>query len=480
MNINRRNFLKTSLVSGGLALSGLDAFAHSNGEIEAAIKNNQLKAKNRKQLFNMCGYAAPAIPEVRIGYIGLGSRGSWAVNRMLNMQQVEITALCDLREKAVKNNQESLKNKNRRAAKEYYGNEYAWKQLCEQEDIDLIYIVSPWEWHTPMALYAMECGKHVAIEVPAAVTMEECWQLVETSERTRRHCIQLENCCYDFFEILTVNMAQKGLFGEVIHTEGAYIHDLLRDMFGRPPRFKGDYEQWRWRGNLEHGNPYPTHGLGPVCWVLDVNRGDKMEYLTSMSSDDFMLKKWAETLSKENDYYKPMAQKNYRGNMNISVIKTHKGKTIMLQHDTSSPRPYSRIHLVSGTKGFAQKYPEPGRITFGHEYINEAELKELEEKYTPEMVKHIADVAKVIGGHGGMDFIMDWRMIDCLRNGLPQDMDVYDAALWSSMTPLSIWSAANKSNSIEVPDFTGGNWKTNKPVDLTLRGGGNTGVHPRL
>ena len=341
--------------------------------------------------------------------------------------------------------------------------------MCEQDDIDLVYIATPWKWHTPIAVYAMECGKHVAVEVPAAGTLEDCWQLVETSERTKKHCMQLENCCYDFFEILTVNMVQKGLFGEVIHGEGAYIHELLSGMFGEP-----QWPTWRWDENHKIGNPYPTHG--PVCWAMNINRGDKMEYMTSMSTDDFLMEAKAKELAAQNDYYKPMAAMKYRGNMNTSTVRTAKGKTIMIQHDVSTPHPYDRLHVLTGTKGSCHKFPEPGKIAFGDNFVSEEKMRELEVQYTPEMVKHIADVAKVIGGHGGMDFIMDWRMIDCLRNGLPLDMDVYDAATWCSITPLSYWSVANRSNSIDVPDFTCGAWITNKPVDLTLRGGGNTGV----
>lgn len=470
MSINRRNFLKGSLFGTGAMVSAF-AGATSFEDIEKSIKRGIDKGRSKKPLFNMCWYAASPISVVRIGYIGLGSRGNWAVNRMLNIDDIEIIALCDIDEKAVNKCQQSLKDLNKQPAKEYYRSEDAWKKLCEQDDIDLIYIATPWKWHVPMTLYAMECGKHVAVEVPAATTLEDCWKLVETSERTKKHCMQLENCCYDFFEILTVNMAQKGLFGEIIHGEGAYIHDLLRGMFGEP-----NYPGWRWDENHKSGNMYPTHGLGPVCSAMNINRGDKMEYLTSMSTDDFMMKDMAKQLAQENDYYKPMAQMEYRGNMNISTIRTNKGKTIMLQHDVSSPRPYSRIHLLSGSKAFALKYPEPGKIAFGHEFISDEKMKELEDQYTPEMVKHIADIAKVIGGHGGMDFIMDWRMIDCLRNGLPLDMDVYDAAAWSCITPLSMWSVINRSNSIDIPDFTRGAWKNNAPVDLTIRGGGNTNI----
>ncbi|MDL2255200.1 Gfo/Idh/MocA family oxidoreductase [Parabacteroides sp. OttesenSCG-928-K15] len=475
MKIERREFLKASLLGAGALLTGITGYA-SVREAGEAISHAQQKGNTRKQLFNMCGFAAPPIPTVRVGYVGIGSRGSGAVNRMMHIKNAEVTALCDIREEQVKKNQETLQKNNRRPAKEYYGDDKVWKKMCEQEDIDLIYIATSWDWHTPIAVYAMECGKHVVIEVPAARNMEECWQLVETSERTRKHCMQLENCCYDFFEIMTVNMAQLGLFGELVHGEGAYIHDLLQGMFGRPPQRPGDKVAWRWTENHPDGNPYPTHGLGPVCWAMDINRGDQMDYLTSLSSDDFQMEAYAKQLAAGNDYYQPMAAKTYRGNMNTSLVKTHKGRSIMIQHDTTSPRPYSRIHLLSGTKGFAQKYPLPGKIAFGHSFAEEASMKEMEEKYTPELVKHIAEAAKAIGGHGGMDFIMDWRLIDCLRNGLPLDMDVYDAATWCCITPLSIWSTANRSNSIEVPDFTGGAWKNNKPVNLTLRGGGNTEV----
>lgn len=476
MNSNRRSFLKqTGIGAGSLLLSGLTGHA-SYSDLNNDVSGGISKSKKHKQVFNMCNYAAPAIPVVRIGYVGIGSRGSWAVTRMLNMKGVEIKALCDVREAAVKQNQGTLRKFGWPAAAEYYGDVNAFKKMCERDDIDLIYIATPWEWHTPIAVYAMEHGKHAAIEVPAARTLEEAWKLVETSERTKKHCMQLENCCYDFFETLTINMAQQGVLGELVHGEGAYIHALLNGLFGKPGG-SNDAPVWRWKENQKNGNLYPTHGLGPVAQAMNINRGDKFDYLTSMSSNDFMMEALANKLATQNDpYYKQFAGKHYRGNMNTSVVKTNKGKTIMIQHDISSPRPYSRIHALSGTKGFVQKYPEPGKIALGHDYVDDQKMKQLEEQYTPEIIKHVADVAKVIGGHGGMDFIMDWRMIDCLRNGLPLDMDVYDAAAWCAITPLSIWSVANRSNSIDVPDFTGGSWKLNKQVDLTLRGGGNTGV----
>jgi hypothetical protein len=323
-----------------------------------------------------------------------------------------------------------------------------------------------------MAVYAMQQGKHAATEVPAATTMDECWQLVETSEKTRKHCMMLENCCYDFFELLTLNMVRQGLFGEIVHAEGAYIHDLMDLNFDK----NGYADMWRLKQNMKNGNLYPTHGLGPIAQCMNINRGDRFDYLTSMSTNDFMMAARANELAAKDDFFKPYVGKSYRGNMNTTTIRTAKGKTLMVQHDVSSPRPYSRIHLVSGTKGVASKWPSPQRIAFGHGWLKPEELKQYEEKYTPEIVKKIGELAKQIGGHGGMDFMMEWRLVDCLRNGLPLDQDVYDAAAWSSITPLSQKSIANRSSGVDVPDFTRGNWQTNAPVELTLKGGGNTGV----
>lgn len=285
--------------------------------------------------------------------------------------------------------------------------------------------------------------------------------------------MQLENCCYDFFELLTLNMVRQGYFGDIIHGEGAYIHDLRFLNFDKTT---GYADMWRLKENTRNGNLYPTHGLGPVCQAMNINRGDRMDYLVSMSSNDFMMAKEADRLASQDDFFKPFAGKKYRGNMNTTTVRTFLGRTIMIQHDVTSPRPYSRIHLISGTDGVAMKYPSPERIAKAHEWLSEAEMKEVEDKYTPLIVKRVGELAKEVGGHGGMDFIMDWRLIDCLRNGLPLDEDVYDAALWSCITPLSEWSVANRSNSINVPDFTGGSWKTNIPVDPNLPYGGNTAI----
>lgn len=201
-----------------------------------------------------------------------------------------------------------------------------------------------------------------------------------------------------------------------------------------------------------------------------------MDYLTSLSSNDFSMHQRAVELAKEDSFYQDYTGADFRGNMNTTMVKTKKGRSIMIQHDVSSPRPYSRIHLVSGTEAMARKWPSPQRIAKGHSWLKEDQMQEVEEKYTPEIIKKVGALAKQVGGHGGMDFIMDWRLIDCLRNGLALDQDVYDAALWSAISPLSEQSVANRAQSIDVPDFTRGAWKTNAPVDISLQGAGNTNV----
>ena len=480
MQIDRRNFLKIAAATGLVTILPEQVVANQinfdQKRPAKSLRNIQREAqKKHPQRFNMCGYAAPRIDTVRVGFVGIGSRGAGAVSRVSRIDNVKVAALCDVVPEKAEAGKERIKTPGHSPVI-YSGSEDSWMEMCRRDDIDLVYITSPWELHAPMAIYAMEQGKHVAVEIPAATTVEDCWRLVETSERTRKHCVILENCCYDFFELLTLNLARNGFFGEIIHTEGAYIHDIGESLFfrGKPDR------SWRLKENMtRNGSLYPTHGLGPVAQIMDINRGNRMDYLVSMSSDDFHMNNYAKELSKKEDYFRQFIDAPFRGNINTTTIRTVKGQTIMIQHDVSTPRPYSRLHLISGTKATAQKYPLPGRISVAEDHSNwlsDEKLKELEQKYTPPIVKKIGELAKQVGGHGGMDFLMDWRMIDCLRNGLPVDMDVYDAASWSVIGPLSEWSVVNRSMPIDIPDFTNGSWRTNKPHDISLEDGGNTGV----
>ncbi|MGL4993891.1 MAG: Gfo/Idh/MocA family protein [Bacteroidales bacterium] len=402
------------------------------------------------------------IPNVRVAVIGLGMRGPGAVHRLTQIDGVEVVALCDVVEENVKRVNEKLEKAGRPKAQEFYGNTEIWKEVTKLPNVDLVYVVTDWKSHAQIGVQAMNDGKHVAIEVPAAMTMKEIWDLINTSERTRKHCMQLENCVYDFFELTSLNMAQQGLFGELIHAEGAYIHGLQ-------PFWGAYWNNWRMDYNKEfRGDVYATHGMGPACQALNIHRGDKMNYLVSMDTKPLQ----NPAFIKEKTGQEPKDFRN--GDHTMTMIRTEKGKTIHIQHDVCSPRPYSRMYQLSGTKGFANKYPSEGYaldakeissdVAANHENLNAHSFvpdevkKALMQKYKHPIVKDIEEKAKQVGGHGGMDFIMDYRLIYCLQKGLPLDMDVYDLAEWCCLAPLTEKSLDNNSAPVEIPDFTRGAW----------------------
>lgn len=406
---------------------------------------------------------APKLDTVRVGFIGLGMRGPGAVERFAYIPGTKIVALCDLLPERVEKSQEILKKAGLPEAVSYSGTEDAWKQLCERDDIDLVYIATDWKHHAEMGVYAMEHGKHVAIEVPAAMTLNEIWKLIDTSERTRKHCMQLENCVYDFFELTTLNMAQQGVFGDILHVEGSYIHNL-EDFW---PYY---WNNWRMDYNRQfRGDVYATHGMGPACQLLNIHRGDRMKTLVSMDTKAvngpaYIKKRTGEEV---NDFQ--------NGDQTTTIIRTENGRTMLIQHNVMTPRPYSRMYQVVGTDGYASKYPieeyclRPSQVKSedvpDHENLNAhgsvpSEVKEaLMDKYkSPILDKELEETAKKVGGHGGMDYIMDYRLVYCLRNGLPLDMDVYDLAEWCCLAELTRLSIENGSAPVEVPDFTRGGW----------------------
>ena len=478
MKTNRRNFIRTTGLTGlGIAgsslLHGGTPQADSQDKKDTAQVSKQLE-KTHVQRFNMSGFAAPPLERVRIAIIGLGQRGPAHLSLMSLIEGTEIKALCDIRpEKA-----EAAKKKLAGTAHnpDVFTGPEDWKKVCERDDIDLVMITTPWYMHARMAVYAMEHGKHVASEVPAAGIIEECWRLVETAERTRKHCIMMENDSYLPFQLMTLNMARQGFFGEVVHADCAYNTSKMQNNFS-----KNLYWNMWWLKQYasRRGNIYPTHGLGPVSQVMSINRGDKFEFLVSVEGKDFMMNAKARELAATDEFFKPFAEKSYRGNMSVTTIRTTMGRTIMLQHDATSPSPHNLFHGIYGTRGAALYDPPPPRLAVGkHEWVSPDEFKSLTEKYTPKITRQLSELARQTkAGHGGSDLLEDWRLIDCLRNGLPLDQDVYDAAAWSSVVPLSEWSVLNRSNSIDVPDFTAGAWKTNKPnMDINLERGGNTKV----
>jgi predicted dehydrogenase len=478
MKNNRRKFFeKSGLMGLGMAGSGiLQSSTRAmalNCEMDTASRSKQLENEH-VQRFNMSGFAVPPLEKVRIAIIGTGNRGPAYCDNMKHVEGAEIKALCDIRPEKVQ--AAKLRLAGTRNNPDVYSGPEDWKRVCERDDIDLVIITTPFYMHTMMAVYAMNHGKHVASAVPAAATIEECWDLVETAEKTRRHCKILEDIAYGPFQLLTLNMARQGAFGQVVHGKCAYNDNKMDNNFSKT-RY---WDMW-WLKQYasRRGNMYPTHGLGPVSLVMNINRGDKFEFLVSVESKDYMTKAKAQELAATDDFYKPFAAKSYTGDMNVTLIRTTMGRTIMLEHDYSDSMPTSFIHGIYGTKGAALLDPPPPRLALDKEaWVSPEEFKELEDKYTAGIKRKLFDLAlQLKSGEGGVDLLESWRLIDCLRNGLPLDMDVYDAAAWSCIVPLSQWSVLNRSNSIDVPDFTAGAWKTNKPnMDINLERGGNTKV----
>jgi predicted dehydrogenase len=440
---SRRAFLGTA-AAAGVAASAVRIVAQ-NAPTASAPLGRKPGQKSVAQL------RCPPLATVRIGFIGVGGRGSSLLGNLLELEGVEIKAVCDLAPERVQAARRRVAARGKPEPAGYSNGERDFENLCRREDVDVVYIATPWDWHVPMAVCAMRHGKHAATEVPAALTLGECWELVDTAEQTQRHCLMLENCCYGETELLVLNLVRQGVLGELTHGEAGYLHEFA----GIPPKvLKPD--DWRWRFMArQNGNLYPTHGLGPVAQYLGIHRGDKFESLVSMSSLERVLSRRCAELPADD----PRRQATFAcGDINTTLIKTALGRTIMVQYSTVQPRPYSRINLICGTRGIFCDYP-PRLHLAGQTGEWETDLQKYHDKYGHPLWKSLKERAKA-GGHGGMDYVMNWRFIQCLREGSALDMSVYDAAAWSCLVPLSIESVARGSQPVTVPDFTRGEWKT--------------------
>ena len=418
----------------------------------------------------MQGFALKPMRRIRVGFVGIGmlddGRGAMAIDRISRLPGLEIAAICDKNEERLRAMEKWLVD-HKYPRPKTFGGEEGWKALCDLDDLDVVYNATPWHLHVPVGLRALRNGKVALIEVPSALTVDDCWELVETSEKMRIPCMQLENCCYGEIEMLEFHLAKLGLLGELVHGEGAYIHDL-RDM--TDARLPGEAE-WRYAENLPHkGNRYPTHGLVPLCLAFDVNRGDRLDYLVSLESNQANVA-WYMRNRLPADAVRLRDPKPEMGDMNTTLIKTALGRSLMIQHDVSSPRPYTRLNFISGTKGAIGDYPyrvvleeKPG--SGAHEWFDEKRAAEIREKYRHPMWRKVGELAKKVGGHGGMDFIMDLRWTYCLQNGLPLDMDVYDLATTCCLCELTEKSVRNRSRTYDIPDFTRGGWRTAKPMGV--------------
>jgi hypothetical protein len=415
-------------------------------------------------------FATPPMDLVRMGMVGVGLQGSSHVRNFLRIASwyretmgvggCQITAVCDIVPEKAERNADRIEEAGFPRPTLYTNGERDFERLCAEEDLDLVFTATPWEWHGPVILSAMENGKHAATEVPAVYTLDDCWAMVETAERMQKHCVLMENCNYGRMELLCFHLVKLGLLGEILHAEGGYLHDL------RSIKFEDRNEGlWRRAHSMQrNGNLYPSHGLGPVANCMDINRGDRFATLVSMSSPSRGLQNWARDNYPEGH---PKRQEEYVcGDVNYSLIQTALGRTIMVGHDCNLPRPYSRINLVQGTKGIFSGYPDrvyiEGMSARSHRWDDAADWLE---EYDHPLWREMAD-RSAGAGHGGMDYMEDYRLIKCLLEGLPTDMNVYDAAAISAVTPLSEWSVANGSQPIEFPDFTRGKWQSYPPWEL--------------
>ncbi len=424
---------------------------------------------------SVLGLSAPKLATVRVGFVGLGMRGPGAVNRFTHIPGVQIVALCDFEEQRAEACQGMLREKGLPPAVIYSGAK-GYEELCRRPDIDLVYIATDWDHHFPVAKCALENGKHAAIEVPSVMNLDQCWELINLSEKTRKHCMILENCCYDYYEMNALNMAQHGVFGEVIRAEGAYIHNLSdfwesywKNPDGTDPQQLG----WRMKYNHENrGDIYATHGLGPVAQCMNIHRGDRFVTLVAMDTKSF----------RGADYMKNKTGKECQdfrnGDHTTTLMRTAQGKVIEIQHNVMTPQPYNRLFKLTGTKGYATKYPEPrialdkAQLTASgvkpqvdnlttHSFLPQSEYDALVKKYYHPILAKYGELGREMG-HGGMDFIMDSRLVYCLQNGLPLDMDVYDMAEWCSLAELGAISMDNNCASVAFPDFTRGEWDKQK------------------
>ena len=419
---------------------------------------------------SVLGLTAPKMDNVRVAFVGLGMRGPGAVNRFCHIPGVTIVALCDYEAARAEACQGYLKSVGLPPAAIYSG-ENGYEELCKRDDIDLVYVATDWDHHFPVAKCALENGKHTAIEVPSAMNLEQCWELIDLSEKTRKHCMILENCCYDYYELRALQMTQAGVFGEVIRAEGAYIHNL-DDFWGyywSNPKNDPDKLGWRMKYNMENrGDVYATHGLGPVAQCLNIHRGDRFTTLVAMDTKSVHGKEYVEKKTG-----KPC--KEYRnGDHTTTLMRTADGKVVEIQHNVMTPQPYNRLFKLTGTKGYATKYPseaialDKSQLSASgvkpevdnlssHGFLPQAEYNALMAKYESPIIRKYGEIGRQMG-HGGMDYMMDARMVYCLQNGLPLDMDVYDLAEWCCLAELGSLSMDHNCAAVAFPDFTRGEW----------------------
>lgn len=460
MDNKRREFLLKATMGAGFF--GLGKMALAGNSIDLTHRINEALTLKPSKAGSVMDMKADPIKQVGVGFIGLGNRGSGHIRHYASMypDKAKVVAVCDVRRDNAERAAAFAKEKGQKAAV-YTGSLEVWKEMLQRDDIHLVVIATPWNDHAPMAIEAMRRGKHVVCEVPIATNLEDLKTLVQTSEETQKHCMMMENVNYGNEELWVLNMVRNDIFGTLTYGEAAYIHNLTGLLFGNTY-----YDKWRMKHHVKSdGNLYPTHGLGPIAWYMDINRGDAFDHIVSMSSLQASLTYDSKNVDPSNEFYNRDDFKH--GDMNNSLIKTANGRSILVQHDVITNRPYSRINALAGTKGYHEGYPS--RLSLkgkGHGWLSDDDYKEFREKYDHPVWEDLKDEIAEHGGHGGMDFVMNYRILDCLNTGKPLDQDVYDAVAWSAVFPLSIMSVELGSVPVKFPDFTSSNWKKKRALGL--------------
>lgn len=454
-SMSRRAWLggAAALATGAMVGAPVPLLASDDGWRVDLRAPDEVRDASARARATMLGVPFEKHDKVRIAIVGTGLRGRSVLGELLAIDGVQITALADIVADKANRAAAMVTAKGQPAPALFTSGERGYEQLVRRDDIDFVYTATPWRWHTPVALAAMRAGKHAASEVPIAMSVDACWELVETSEKTRRHCLMMENCCYGNSELTVLRMVREGVFGTLLHAEAAYLHDLREILFE-------DRDEGLWRRaphTQRNANFYPTHGLGPVAQYLGVHRGDRFDYMVSMASPEAGLSEWRDAKTPADS---PKRRERYvAGDVNSSLVRTVQGRTILLQHDVVNPRPYSRLNNLQGSRAIFNDYPPRLYIDGAAGGEKWTPLSEFKNKYEHPLWTAVGDVAQKIGGHGGMDFVMCYRLVQCLREGLVPDFDVYDAAAWSVPFPLSEESVRKKSQPMKFPDFTRGGWR---------------------
>ena len=414
---------------------------------------------------SVMGLAVDPIQPVSVGIIGLGNRGS-SMTQLIDAMAPDkgvIKAICDLREDPVQDTRSWIEEEgNNESPDTYSGSKNSWRKLVQRDDLDLVFIFTPHKKHTPMAEYVMKKGKHVAVEVPAATTIEECWTLVDTAEKTQKNCMMLENVNYFDNEMWVLNMIRNGVFGDQLtYAAGGYIHDLVPNYF-----LQAYWNDWRARLHRQYkGDLYPTHGLGPIAWYMNIQRGDRFEYISSNESPETRLTEKASEV--DEDHWAHGLDDWANGDNTKSLIHTNKGRSIELEFDVKTNRGYSRRNEIAGTDAYHEGFPSQLAVdSEGHGFVDDTTYEEYRDEHRHPLWEQMGDLAEEYGGHGGGDFLEIYRLFDAFNNGRPLDMDVYDATAWSAVRPLSRISIEHDGKPVKFPDFTRGDWKKERELQI--------------